>query len=82
MNMKVINFKSKNEEEAQKNLEHMLSIIDAFRLQIVNGEVEEFIISYMNMENDVEISANCKDYVGAIGILEMSKQIVLQYNQF
>lgn len=76
--MKVVNFKSKDEEESKKNLEHMLSIVDLFRSQIENGEIEEFIISYMDQDNNVELSANCKDVVGAIGILEISKQIILQ----
>ena len=76
--MKVVNFKSKDEEESKKNIEYMLSIIDTFRTQVENGEVQEFIISYMDSNNNVEVSANCKDVVGAIGIIEMGKQIILQ----
>lgn len=76
--MKVVNFKSKDQEEIEKNKEYMLSIIDEFRQSIETGEVQEFIISYMDMNNNVEISASCKDLVGAIGIAEMGKQIIIQ----
>lgn len=75
--MQVINFKSKDEEEITKNIEHMTQIIDHFRKMIEKGDVQEFIISYMDKDGNVEVSANCKDFVGAIGIAEMGKQIVL-----
>lgn len=75
--MEIVKFKPKTEEESKKNLEYMLSIIDDFRSMVEKGEVEEFVISYMDSSSSVELSANCKDIVGAIGILEMSKQIVL-----
>ena len=76
--MKVLNFTSKNEEENKKNIEYMLEIVDYFRTQIENSEIQEFVISYMDVNNDVQLTANCKDLVGAIGIVEMGKQIILQ----
>lgn len=75
--MKVLNFTSKNEEESKKNKEYMLAIVDHFRSQIESGEVEEFVISYMDNYNDVQLSANCKDMVGAVGILEIGKQLII-----
>lgn len=80
--MKVLNFTSKNEEESKKNKEYMLAIVDHFKNQIEKGEVEEFVISYMDNYNDVQLSANCKDMVGAIGIIETSKQIILYQTLF
>jgi len=74
---KVIKFKSKDEEEYEKNLQEMLEIVEHFKKMIEKGKVGEFIISYMDSDGNVEISANCKDAVGAIGIAEMSKQIII-----
>ncbi len=76
--MKVVNFKTKDDEENKKNIEHMLSIIDDFRKNVESGQIREFIVSYMDSDGNVEISANCKDFVGAVGIAETAKQIILQ----
>jgi hypothetical protein len=75
--MKIVNLKSKDEEESKKNIEHMLSIIDDFRKKVEEGQIQEFIVSYMDSDGNVEISANCKDFVGAVGIAETAKQIIL-----
>ena len=46
-----------------------------------DGEVDEFVIASMDpMDGEVVITACCQDFVGAVGLFEIGKNILIQSN--
>jgi hypothetical protein len=77
--MKLVNLN--RELPAAKRKKNLLDIIDSFRKRIDDGEVEEFVIASLDPnDNEVVITACCQDYVGAVGLFEIGKNILIQSN--
>jgi len=75
--MKVVNLNRELPKEKRKK--DLLEIIDSFRQRIVDDEVEEFVIASMDPnDGEVVITVCCQDYVGAVGLFEIGKNILFQ----
>lgn len=69
--------KQKVQEEYKKDL---LEHVDSFRKLIELGEVKEFVITSVNENGEVVITACTKDYITALGLYEMGKQSLMMNN--
>jgi len=77
--MKVV--KLNRELPEAKRKKDLLEIIDSFRQRIVDEEVDEFVIASMDPnDGEVVITVYCQDYVGAVGLFEIGKNILIQSN--
>jgi hypothetical protein len=77
--MKVV--KLNRELPEAKRKKDLLEIIDSFRKRIDDGEVDEFVIASMDpIDGEVVITACCQDFVGAVGLFEIGKNILIQSN--
>ena len=75
--MKLVNLNREFPKEKRKK--DLLEIIDIFRQRIVDDEVEEFVIASMDPnDGEVVITVCCQDYVGAVGLFEIGKNILFQ----
>jgi hypothetical protein len=75
--MKLVNLNREFPKEKRKK--DLLEIIDTFRQRIVDDEVEEFVIASMDPnDGEVVITVCCQDYVGAVGLFEIGKNILFQ----
>lgn len=75
--MKIVNLNREFPKEKRKK--DLLEIIDTFRQRIVDDEVEEFVIASMDPnDGEVVITVCCQDYVGAVGLFEIGKNILFQ----
>ena len=75
--MKIVNLNREFPKEKRKK--DLLEIIDTFRQRIVDDEVEEFVIASMDpSDGEVVITVCCQDYVGAVGLFEIGKNILFQ----
>ena len=75
--MKVVNLNRELPKDKRKK--DLLEIIDSFRQRIVDDEVEEFVIASMDPnDGEVVITVCCQDYVGAVGLFEIGKNILFQ----
>jgi hypothetical protein len=77
--MKVV--KLNRELPEAKRKKDLLEIIDSFRQRIVDEEVDEFVIASMDPnDGEVVITVYCQDFVGAVGLFEIGKNILIQSN--
>jgi hypothetical protein len=77
--MKVV--KLNRELPEAKRKKDLLQIIDSFRQRIVDEEVDEFVIASMDPnDGEVVITVYCQDFVGAVGLFEIGKNILIQSN--
>ena len=75
--MEIVNLNREFPKEKRKK--DLLEIIDTFRQRIVDDEVEEFVIASMDPnDGEVVITVCCQDYVGAVGLFEIGKNILFQ----
>ena len=75
--MKVVNLNRELPKEKRKK--DLLEIIDSFRQRIVDEEVDEFVIASMDPnDGEVVITVCCQDFVGAVGLFEIGKNILFQ----
>jgi hypothetical protein len=75
--MKVVNLNRELPKEKRKK--DLLEIIDSFRQRIVDDEVDEFVIASMDPnDGEVVITVCCQDFVGAVGLFEIGKNILFQ----
>ena len=78
--MKLVNLNREFPKEKRKK--DLLEIIDTFRQRIVDDEVEEFVIASMDPnDGEVVITVCCQDYVGAVGLFEIGKNILFQTSE-
>lgn len=70
--IKVVTLDTSKKKKLQQ--QEMLDIIDAFRDRIVSNDIEEFVISSVNADGDVQIYVYVKDLFGGIGLFELGKQ--------
>jgi len=75
--MKLVNLNREFPKEKRKK--DLLEIIDSFRQRIVDDEVDEFVIASMDPnDGEVVITVCCQDFVGAVGLFEIGKNILFQ----
>ena len=72
--MKVVSISDKNKAKKKADL---LEIIDHLRSEIESGEVVEFVAASIDTEGDVQIHAASADFLGAIGLFEIGKHILM-----
>jgi hypothetical protein len=75
--MKIVNLNREFPKEKRKK--DLLEIIDSFRQRIVDDEIDEFVIASMDPnDGEVVITVCCQDFVGAVGLFEIGKNILFQ----
>jgi hypothetical protein len=74
--MEVISINPKAEKE-QKQREQLLEVLDGFRKMIDSGEVTEFVICSLDTEGECQIHVCSNDLVGAVGMFEIGKHILI-----
>ena len=72
--MKVVSISDKSKEKKKADL---LDIIDHLRGEIESGEVVEFVAASIDTEGDVQIHAASADFLGAVGLFEIGKHILM-----
>ena len=77
--MQVINI---NEHSTKKRKEDLLEVLDTLRKQIEEGRVDEFVISSLDADGEVQIHVCVKDSLGGVGLFEIGKNIFFQHQQF
>jgi hypothetical protein len=76
--MQVINI---NERSTKKRKEDLLEVLDNLRSQIEEGQVDEFVISSIGIDGEVQIHVCVKDSLGGVGLFEIGKNILFQHQQ-
>jgi len=74
--MEVISINPKAEKE-QKEKEQLLEVIDSVRKMIELGEIKEFVICSLDVDNECQIHVCSNDLVGAVGMFEIGKHILI-----
>lgn len=64
-------------KKQKQSQDEMLKILNALETRIKNGEIDEFVISSIDMEGNVKISVYIKDVLGGIGLFEIGKQSLI-----
>jgi hypothetical protein len=80
--MSVVAFESKKDKNEKQHKEHLLEILGYFQKKIEEDEIDEFVITSVNKEGEIEISVCARDYVGAIGMFEAGKHSLLTQQMF
>lgn len=73
--MQVINISDRNHTKRRNEL---LEVLDELRAQIESDKIEEFVITSMDTEGEVQIHACIKDVAGGVGMFEIGKNILIQ----
>jgi DNA polymerase/3'-5' exonuclease PolX len=74
--MEVISINPKAAKE-QKEKEQLLEVIDGVRKSIEAGEIKEFVICSLDVNNECQIHVCSNDLVGAVGMFEIGKNILI-----
>jgi hypothetical protein len=74
MKMEVININDKSEQRRKAN---MLEVIEEVRKRIEDGNMEEFVMSSIDKDGEVNIHASVKDLIGGVGLFEIGKNILI-----
>jgi len=72
--MEVININDKSEQRRKAN---MLEVIEEVRKRIEDGNMEEFVMSSIDKDGEVNIHASVKDLIGGVGLFEIGKNILI-----
>jgi hypothetical protein len=72
--MKVVSISDKSKEKKKADL---LEILDHLRAQVEEGTITEFVAASMDEDGDVQIHAACADFLGAVGLFEIGKHILI-----
>jgi hypothetical protein len=72
--MQVISINDKTDAKKKADL---LEILDHLRAEIENGSIEEFVASSIHEDGEVQIHVASKDFIGAIGLFEIGKTILI-----
>lgn len=76
MTMKVVKIGDFNDVERRKQ-EDRIFILEQMIEKVQAGEIHEFVIAATSNEGDIEVSMYCEDFLGAIGMLEIGKHILV-----
>lgn len=71
---KVINIGEHKEDKRKADL---LEILDLLRQGIEDGEIEEFVAVSMDIDGEPQVHACVKDMVGAVGMFEIGKHVLI-----
>jgi DNA polymerase/3'-5' exonuclease PolX len=74
--MEIVSINPKAEKE-EKEKEQLLEVIDGVRKMIENGEIKEFVICSLDVNNECQIHICSNDLVGAVGMFEIGKTILI-----
>lgn len=72
--MKVININDKTDSKKKDNL---LEILEHLRAEIESGAIEEFVAVSIDKDGECQIHAAAKDFIGAVGLFEIGKHILI-----
>ncbi len=72
--MQVISINDKTEAKKKADL---LEILDHLRAEVERGDIEEFVTTSVDKEGEVQIHVASKDFIGAIGLFEIGKHILI-----
>ena len=64
-------------KKQKQSQDEMLKILNALQERVKNGEIDEFVISSIDLEGNVQISVYIKDVLGGIGLFEIGKQTLI-----
>lgn len=73
--MEVISINDRNQKKRKSDL---LEVIEDVKKQIEAGEIEEFVMSSIDKEGEIQIHVCIKDMVGGVGLFEIGKTILFQ----
>jgi hypothetical protein len=76
MNTKVVKIGDFDDAERRKQ-EDRIFVLEQMIEKIQAGDITEFVISATNQDGDIEISMYCDDMLGAIGMFEIGKHILM-----
>jgi hypothetical protein len=72
--MEVIDIRDRNEKRRKEN---MLDVIDNVRKLIESGSIEEFVMTSIDKDGEVQIHVSADDLVGGVGLFEIGKNILI-----
>ena len=76
--MNIVSLDPKAKQQEHRRAE-MLAVLELIRKQIEEGEIEEFVAVSQGMKNGCQIHASCLDAVGGIGLFEIGKHLLIEY---
>ena len=76
MSSKVVKISDADETERRK-IEDRVFILEQLVEKVQAGEVVEFVIASTTPQGDVEVAMYSQDFVGAVGMFEIGKQIIM-----
>ena len=68
---------SKEKVGISNSIQDQLDVLDKFREFIVNGEIDEFVITGIDNEKQLVLASFCYDIIGGVGILELAKTTMI-----
>ena len=77
--MEVVSIKDLGKKKQKTGL---LEVLDDLRKRIEEGDLEEFVVSSMDKDGNVEIHVCVKDLVGGVGLYEIGKNILIQQQSY
>jgi len=77
--MEVVSIKDLSKKKQKTGL---LEVLDDLRKRIEEGDLEEFVVSSMDKDGNVEIHVCVKDLVGGVGLYEIGKNILIQQQSY
>lgn len=75
--MTIFNLVTKDEKLEEEHKKDLIEVVSEYKKMIESGEIKEFVISSINSDDEIVITACCKDAVTAIGLYEMGKQVLI-----
>jgi hypothetical protein len=75
--MKVVSIDPKIKIDEKRKTE-MLEVLDEMKKMVESGEIEEFV-ACSSGKGDCKIHASCLDMVGGVGLFEVGKHLLIQY---
>ena len=72
--MQVISITDRTDAKKKADL---LEILDHLRTEVESGAIEEFVTASVDKDGDVQIHVASKDFIGAIGLFEIGKHILI-----
>jgi hypothetical protein len=77
--MKVVNINDTRNESRKSDL---LEVLDEIRAQIESGDIQEFVATTLDKDNETQIHISCLDFHGGVGLFEIGKQMFIQTIEF
>lgn len=77
--MNVVNLDAKKDKKTDQRKKEMLDVLDEIKKQVESGEIEEFVACSQSSEHGIQIHASCLDAIGGIGLFEVGKQLLIDY---